>query len=152
MILPNRKGNCPDLITCLETQRRQGCSALKDVGTSTIAESRYRAGHRRSISVSISSAQRIASEIAQIVAGTRFSGRYAANFVAARIAAAIKITRLRPSSTVGSLSCFAFYSPSAQCRGNYVNYPTSNGLLKSGITSGPIGETVKDWYNSANLY
>lgn len=66
----------------------------------------YRAavGQRRSISFRISSAQRTASAIALIVAGTRLPPSNCANLRAARIAAAISRTRLRPSSTRGSVS------------------------------------------------
>src|SRR6266849_2956476 len=56
------------------------------------------AGHRRSISVRICSAYRIASAIALIVAGTRAGASYCASFRAARMAAAISSTRFRPSS------------------------------------------------------
>ena len=41
----------------------------------------------------------MASSIAQIVAGTLAGGSYCASFRAAKIAAAISSTRLRPSST-----------------------------------------------------
>jgi len=47
----------------------------------------------------IASAHRTASEIAETVAGTLLPPSNGDSFRAARIAAAIKITRLRPSST-----------------------------------------------------
>src|SRR5436853_47932 len=56
-------------------------------------------GQRRSISFMIRSAQRIESAMALIVAGTCASLPYGASFRAARMLAAIKSTRLRPSST-----------------------------------------------------
>src|SRR5262249_24788549 len=70
-------------------------------------------GQRRSISRIISSAHRIASLIAAMVAGTRLLPSYCESFRAARIAAAIKSTRLRPSSTNASLasSLFLRYNP-----------------------------------------
>jgi hypothetical protein len=59
---------------------------------------------------SIFSAQQTASSIAAIVAGTRAYGGYRASFLAARIDAAIRITRLRPSS-ISAVYIFALYSP-----------------------------------------
>jgi hypothetical protein len=56
-------------------------------------------GQRSSIAFINSSAQRTASEMAATVAGTLFPPSNGDNFRAARIAAAIKMTRLRPSST-----------------------------------------------------
>ena len=56
-------------------------------------------GHRSSIRRRISSAQRIASAIAVIVAGTLAPPSYWASFRAAKIEAAIRSTRFRPSST-----------------------------------------------------
>jgi hypothetical protein len=58
----------------------------------------YFAGHRRSISSMICSAQRIASPMALIVAGTLAPPSYCASFRAARILAAMSSTRFRPSS------------------------------------------------------
>ena len=55
-------------------------------------------GHRRSISAMISSAQRIESVIAQMVAGIRAPPSNCASFLAAKMLAAINRTRLRPSS------------------------------------------------------
>ena len=61
---------------------------------------RYDAGQRLSISRMILCAHSTASAIAVIVAGTRAEpGSYWHSFRSARIAAAINITRLRPSST-----------------------------------------------------
>ncbi len=57
------------------------------------------AGHRSSMAFMISSAQRTASAIAPIVAGTLFPPSNCANLRAARILDAINSTRLRPSST-----------------------------------------------------
>ena len=56
-------------------------------------------GQRSSISFMIASAHRTASVIAATVAGTRFPPSHCASFRAARIAAMMPMTRLRPSST-----------------------------------------------------
>src|SRR5271155_6011126 len=65
-------------------------------------------GQRSSIAFINSSAQRTASEIAATVAGTLFPPSNGDNFRAARIAAAIKMTRLRPSSTEAILAVSPF--------------------------------------------
>ena len=69
-----------------------------------------RDGHRRSISHMISFAKRMASAIAFTVAGILGVLEYCASFRAASIAAAIRRTRLRPSSTIPDCTTFAFYS------------------------------------------
>ena len=58
----------------------------------------------------ISLAYCTASEIAQIVSGTFLAPGYCASLRAARIAAAISRTRLRPSSMRGAFYAFAFCS------------------------------------------
>ena len=68
-----------------------------------------RVGHLSSISFMIASAHRTASEIAETVAGTLFPPSNGDNFRAARIAAAIKMTRLRPSSTGVILAVSPFF-------------------------------------------
>ena len=57
------------------------------------------AGHRSSIARMICSAQRTASPIAVIVAGTLTPPSYCASLRAAKMLAAMSSTRLRPSST-----------------------------------------------------
>ena len=69
---------------------------------------RQRIGHIVSISIMISFAKRIASAIALTVAGMRGVAEYWASLRAARIAAAISKTLLRPSSTRGSLAYSSF--------------------------------------------
>jgi hypothetical protein len=73
----------------------------------------YFSGQRPSISSMSLSAQRTASLIAETVAGTRLEGSKDESLRAPRIAAAISSTRLRPSSTEGSLtrSLFVRLSP-----------------------------------------
>jgi hypothetical protein len=61
-------------------------------------------GQRSSMTFMISSAQRTASAIALTVAGTLFPPSNCASLRAARILAAINSRRLRPSSTLCSLS------------------------------------------------
>lgn len=68
-----------------------------------------RLDQRKSISFIISSAQRIASAIALIVAGTRRPPSYAESFRAAKIAAITPSTRLRPSS-IPAFYTFALFS------------------------------------------
>ena len=67
----------------------------------------------------------MASEIAQIEAGTRLSGLHRASFRAARIEAAIRSTRLRPLSTDGSLARFVFCSPRMISANKYSISPTN---------------------------
>jgi hypothetical protein len=55
-------------------------------------------------------AHRTASEIAVIVAGTRFPPLKVGNFLAARIAAAMSTTRFRPSSIQSGSSCHCFFA------------------------------------------
>ena len=67
----------------------------------------------------ISSAQRTASAIALIVAGTLFPPSNCASLRAARILAAINSTRLRPSSTSASLSDSLFIRHAKTVIGNF---------------------------------
>jgi len=77
------------------------------------------AGHRSSIAFRISSAHRTASAIALTVAGTLFPPSNWASLRAARILAAIKSTRLRPSSTPGvyHFSLFVRHGEVGVCAG-----------------------------------
>src|SRR5207302_7341021 len=89
-----RKSRTQGLVNIFSNFSNHGCL----VGHSRLpcGWSHFIAGQRRSISFMISSAQRIASEMAATVAGTRLPPSCWASFRAARIAAIIPSTRLRP--------------------------------------------------------
>jgi hypothetical protein len=69
------------------------------------ADQRLWLGQRSSMTRRICSAQRTAFSIAMMVAGTFVPPSYCASFRAARMLAAISKTRLRPSSTVHTVTC-----------------------------------------------
>jgi hypothetical protein len=98
-----------------KTTRRHAlpAPAIELVCADQLPLTHFDAGQRRSISAISCSAHRMASLIALIVAGTRAPPSYCANFRAARIAAAISRTRLRPSSILDNIAC----SPFVRCDG-----------------------------------